>query len=76
MSSWYRTGRGFALGVMVGALTVGSALPHLINGLGGLDWRVTLLVASLLTLIGGVVADRACSSGPHSVGGSWRPASC
>jgi len=42
MSSWYRTGRGLALGVMIGALTVGSALPHLINGLGGLHWKGTL----------------------------------
>ncbi|MFW2332568.1 MFS transporter, partial [Ilumatobacter sp.] len=35
MSSWYRAGRGFALGVMIGALTIGSALPHLVNGIGG-----------------------------------------
>ena len=33
---------GLALGLMVGALTVGSALPHLINGLGGLDWRTVI----------------------------------
>jgi MFS family permease len=67
MSSWYRTGRGFALGVMIGALTLGSALPHLLNGIGGLDWRITLLIASALTAVGGVVADRACSPGPYSL---------
>ncbi len=66
MTSWYRTGRGFALGVMIGALTIGSALPHLVNGIGGLDWRVTLLVASGLTAVGGVIADRSCSPGPYS----------
>ena len=32
MSTWFRAGRGTALGVMVGALTLGSALPHLVNG--------------------------------------------
>jgi len=32
MATWFRTGRGVALGVMVGALTLGSATPHLING--------------------------------------------
>jgi len=68
MSSWYRTGRGFALGVMIGALTIGSALPHLVNAIGGLDWRATLLVASGFTVAGGVVADRMCSPGPYSVG--------
>ncbi len=68
MSSWYRTGRGFALGVMIGALTIGSALPHLINGLGGLAWRVTLLLASGLTVIGGLIAVRGCTQGPYAVG--------
>ncbi len=66
MSSWYRKGRGFALGVMIGALTVGSALPHLINALGGLDWRVTLLVASMLTVGGGLIADRLGADGPYA----------
>ena len=65
MSSWFREGRGFALGVMIGALTVGSAIPHLVNGLGGLDWRTTLLIASGLTLAGGLVADRLGADGPH-----------
>ena len=67
MSSWYRVGRGFALGVMIGALTIGSALPHLVNGIGGLDWQLTLLIASGLTVLGGLIADRACSAGPYSV---------
>ncbi|MFK7916839.1 MAG: MFS transporter [Ilumatobacter sp.] len=66
MSAWFVAGRGLALGVMIGALTVGSALPHLINALGGLSWRVTLLTASALTLVGGVIADQRCVPGPHA----------
>ncbi len=66
MSSWYRTGRGLALGVMIGALTVGSALPHLVNSIGGLDWEITVLLASALTVVGGVIADRLCSDGPYA----------
>ncbi|MEM9891529.1 MAG: MFS transporter [Actinomycetota bacterium] len=66
MSSWFRTGRGFALGVMIGALTVGSAVPHQINALGGLDWRLTLLAASGLTVTGGLIADRLGADGPHA----------
>ncbi len=65
MSSWFRSGRGLALGVMVGALTLGSALPHLLNGVGGLDWRATILLASALTLAGGVLAETAGRDGPH-----------
>ena len=67
MSSWYRKGRGFALGVMIGALTLGSALPHLVNAVGGLGWRETLTVVSIITVIGGVIADRLCEDGPFMV---------
>ncbi len=65
MSSWFRQGRGFALGVMIAALTVGSALPHLINALGGLGWRQTLVAASVLTVVGGLIAERLGADGPY-----------
>jgi MFS family permease len=32
MATWFREGRGLAIGTLVGALTVGSAAPHLIRG--------------------------------------------
>ena len=68
MSTWYREGRGMALGVMVGALTVGSAVPHLVNAIGGFEWRSTLLAVSVLAATGGLVADRLCCDGPYTVG--------
>jgi len=52
-ATWFRKGRGVALGVLVGALTVGSAGPHLVNGLGALDWATVVYVTSILTAIGG-----------------------
>jgi len=64
MATWFRAGRGTALGLMVGALTVGSALPHLVNGLGGADWRAVIAVTSVLTLLGGVVASTRVPDGP------------
>ncbi len=67
MSAWYRQGRGFALGVMVGALTLGSALPHLINAIGGIQWQLTLVIVSLLTALGGMIALRICKDGPFAV---------
>ena len=66
MSSWYREGRGFALGVMIGALTLGSAMPHLLNALGGLDWTLTLTLASALTVAGGLIAEYAADDGPYA----------
>ncbi|MDX1661755.1 MAG: MFS transporter, partial [Gemmatimonadota bacterium] len=55
MATWFRADRGTALGVLVGALTVGSAMPHLVNGFGGGEWRVVVVVTSVLTVTGGLI---------------------
>ena len=54
MAGWFDRGRGMALGVLVGALTVGSAGPHLIRGIG-LEWQGVLVGASLLALVGAAI---------------------
>ena len=64
MATWFQRERGRALGIMVGALTLGSAAPHLVNGLGGIGWRAVVLSTSVLTLIGGLIAIRAVHDGP------------
>lgn len=64
MATWFRFKRGTALGVMVGALTLGSATPHLVNGLGGLQWQLVIVVTSLLTVAGGVLAEVVGTDGP------------
>ncbi len=64
MSTWFRKGRGTALGILAGALVVGNAVPYLVNGLGGLDWRVVIYATSALTLAGGLVAEFAVREGP------------
>jgi MFS family permease len=56
MATWFVRGRGTALGVLVGALTAGSAAPHLVNALGGLDWRSVIRWTSALTVAGGLLA--------------------
>jgi MFS family permease len=65
IATWFRVGRGTALGIAGGALTIGSAGPHLVNGLGGLDWQVVVLVTSLLTIAGGLVARLLVEDGPY-----------
>ncbi|MGK2930575.1 MAG: MFS transporter [Acidimicrobiales bacterium] len=64
MATWFQRGRGTALGVMVGALTVGSALPHLVNGLGGARWETVIIATSALTVVGGLVAEFVGRDGP------------
>jgi predicted MFS family arabinose efflux permease len=67
VSTWFRRQRGVALGVMVGGLTVGSAVPHLVNGLGGPPWRMVLLVTSVGALAAGALARWGTTDGPHRV---------
>jgi MFS family permease len=64
MTSWFDRGRGFALGVLVGALTLGSALPQLISSFAALPWRAVLLVAAGLAAVGALLAARYVRSGP------------
>jgi MFS family permease len=64
ISTWFRESRGTALGILAGAITLGNAMPHLVNGLGGADWRMGIYVTSILTLAGGLVAEFAVKEGP------------
>lgn len=64
MATWFRHGRGTGLGIMVGALTLGSATPQLVAGLGGVQWRAVIVTTSLLTLGGGIVAEKLGRDGP------------
>jgi MFS family permease len=65
MATWFREGRGLAIGILVGALTVGSATPHLIRGITDLPWRQTLLAASGLSLLAALVTWLFVREGPH-----------
>jgi MFS family permease len=57
MAGWFREGRGLAIGVLVGALTVGSAAPHLLRAVGGIGRpRVVLFGAAGIAAVGGVLA--------------------
>jgi MFS family permease len=64
MATWFQRGRGVAMGILIGALTVGSATPHLIRGTTDLPWRETLLAASLLALLGCVIVVVLVREGP------------
>lgn len=64
---WGQRDRALLVGLLVGALTLGSASPHLI-ALGGLssggDWRLTLIACSALAVLGGLLG-LATGLGPH-----------
>jgi MFS family permease len=65
MASWTRQDRGFGIGLLVGALTVGSASPHLLKAMGGvLSWQPVLYLSSSLAAAGGVIALLFIREGP------------
>ncbi len=66
MTSWFQRGRGFALGVLVGALTLGSSLPQLVNSIATLPWRGVLLVSATLASSAAVIAWTLVRPGPHA----------
>jgi MFS family permease len=55
IATWFRVGRGFALGVLIGALTLGKASPYLVNAVGSSNWRVNVMFTSLLAIVGGLI---------------------
>ena len=53
-ATWARGDMGLMVGLLVGALTLGSAAPHLFNAFGGVDWRFTVGAASVAALVAAV----------------------
>ncbi len=81
VATWAKDDMGLMVGILVGALTLGSASPHLFNAFGGVDWRPTVavssasaLAAALLIGFAGVGPNRAPPPrfDPHAVLGAWR----
>lgn len=67
IAGWFRQGRGLAIGVLIGALTVGSALPHLLRSIGvaaGAEWRPVVIAASVVAVAGGLLVARFARKGP------------
>lgn len=55
-SSWADRDLGLLVAILVGALTLGSGSPHLLNALGGVDWRFTIAAASVVAAAAGFLA--------------------
>src|SRR5215475_7319443 len=55
IAGWFQRGRGLALGIMIAALTLGSAAPHAANAIGGIPWKGVVLLGSLQALLGAVI---------------------
>lgn len=86
IASWTVADRGTFIGVVVGAVTIGSGMPHLLNALAadsaGLasgipGWRIVLYGTSAQALLASVLSFALIRSGPHlgkAAAFSWRHA--
>jgi MFS family permease len=70
MATWCKEDRGLGIGLLVGALTLGSAMPHLLNALPLLEelglppWRALVLAASAMAIVGAGLGGFCVKAGP------------
>jgi MFS family permease len=66
VSTWFRSARGFAIGTVVGALTVGKAMPYLLKAIGGASSWAVIGGASIGGFVAGGLVAAAYRDGPFS----------
>ena len=65
-ATWFRSGRGLAIGTVVGALTAGKAVPYLLEGSGQLSLSGAILIPSGAALMAGVLVALMYHDGPYA----------
>lgn len=57
ISSWFPKGRGLAIGLLIGGLTLGSALPEFVVGLSlAGSWKILIFISSGLAVISAFIS--------------------
>ena len=67
ISGWFNSGRGFAIGVMVSALTLGSGSPHLLSSIFVSHWELTIYLSTLLATLSSIIVYFVVKDGPLDV---------
>ena len=73
-AGWANRDLGLLVGLLVGALTLGSAAPHLFNALGGIDWRFTIGAASGAALVSALLINFVALGPNHGRAARFEPA--
>jgi MFS family permease len=66
IAGWFQKGRGLALGIMIGALSVASAVPHGVNSVGAIPWRGVVLACSVFAVLAAVIVYLTIREGPYA----------
>jgi MFS family permease len=65
-AGWFAQGLGWALGVLVGALVLGTAFPYGLRALGAAwPWPAVMAAVAAVAALGGVLMAAAVPDGPH-----------
>ena len=63
-ATWFRERRGLAIGVVVGALTIGKAVPYLVHALPDADATSVIVGASVAALVAAALVSAFYEDGP------------
>jgi len=64
-ATWFRKQRGLAIGVIVGALTVGKATPYLVRAIPHVGLKPVVLTASVGAVVAGLLVTVGYRDGPY-----------
>ena len=64
-ATWFRARRGLAIGIIVGALTIGKALPFLVKAIAWHDVSPVIGASSAFALVGAAIVLIAYRDGPY-----------
>ena len=66
VATWFRSARGLAIGTVVGALTVGKAMPYMLKAIGGADPTYVIVGASVAGVLAGIAIGVGYRDGPFA----------
>lgn len=69
VATWFVRNRGLALGAVVGALTLGSSMPHLFRSIAeNVDWHLVISLSSIASIAAAVLFFLFAKEGPQPFG--------